>query len=241
MKLRSYLLFFFFTVLFLFYPGESEYTKIFAYNRELFAQINQPVKLKTDPVPYLRFQYYPQITAEGVYIADLPSFTPVFEKKEGSQENQQAINSAPKQTPEPLIKYEKREDLSYDPSLRNTPLVLNNSSVFKKDEEDQVAQNTGINPEPANTNPQQEEQNTPQEVKITDAPPNDTKISMVAEINQPAQEQIQSKQNIQSSISSQNLNVNQATPPPQNIAEPQPEKRRFGFFSELKNIDYNEK
>ena len=80
MKLRSYLLFFFFTVLFLFYPGESEYTKIFAYNRELFAQINQPVKLKTDPVPYLRFQYYPQITAEGVYIADLPSFTPVFEK-----------------------------------------------------------------------------------------------------------------------------------------------------------------
>ena len=167
--------------------------------------------------------------------------TPVFEKKEGSQENQQAINSAPKQTPEPLIKYEKREDLSYDPSLRNTPLVLNNSSVFKKDEDDQVAQNTGINPEPANTNPQQEEQNTPQEVKITDAPPNDTKISMVAEINQPAQEQIQSKQNIQSSISSQNLNVNQATPPPQNIAEPQPEKRRFGFFSELKNIDYNEK
>src|SRR3989338_5363065 len=80
MKLRSYLLFFFFTVLFLFYPGESEYTKIFAYNRELFAQINQPVKLKTDPVHYLRFQYYPQITAEGVYIADLPSFTPVFEK-----------------------------------------------------------------------------------------------------------------------------------------------------------------
>lgn len=80
MKLRFYLLFIFYSLLFLFYPGDSEYFKIFAYNRALFAQTDQPIKLKTDPIPYLKFPYYPEITAEGVYIVDLPSFTSVFDK-----------------------------------------------------------------------------------------------------------------------------------------------------------------
>ena len=79
-KPRFYLLFLFFTLLLLFYPSESEYYKIFAYNRSLFAQTDQPIKLKTDPLPYLKFPYYPQISAEGAYVVDLPSFTPVFEK-----------------------------------------------------------------------------------------------------------------------------------------------------------------
>lgn len=85
MKLRFYLLLFFFTLLFLFYPGDSEYFKIFAYNRAHFAQTDQPIKLKTDPIPYLKFPYYPAITAEGTYIVDLPSFTPVFEKNSHQQ------------------------------------------------------------------------------------------------------------------------------------------------------------
>src|SRR3989338_3214882 len=85
MKLRFYLLFVFYTLLFLFYPGDSEYFKIFSYNRGFFSQTDKPIKLKTDPVPYLKLPYYPQITAEGVYITDLPSFTPVFEKNPHQQ------------------------------------------------------------------------------------------------------------------------------------------------------------
>ncbi len=80
MKLHFYLLFVFFSLLFLFYPGDSEYFKIFAYNRALFSKNHSPIEFKTNPIPYLKFPYYPQITAEGVYILDLPSFSPLFEK-----------------------------------------------------------------------------------------------------------------------------------------------------------------
>ena len=80
MKFRFYILFLLYTLLFLFYPGESEYYKIFAYNRALFAHTEQPIKLKTEPIPYLKSPYYPSITAQGAYLVDLPSFTPVFEK-----------------------------------------------------------------------------------------------------------------------------------------------------------------
>ena len=80
MKYRFYLFFIFYSLLFLFYPGESEYFKIFAYNRELFEQ-NQPgIQLMSNPVPYVKFPYYPSISAEGVYVVDLPSFTPVLER-----------------------------------------------------------------------------------------------------------------------------------------------------------------
>lgn len=80
MKLRFYILFIFYTLLFLFYPGDSEYFKIFAYNRALFAKTEKPIKLQTNPVPYIKFPYYPQLSAEGVYVVDLPSFTPVLER-----------------------------------------------------------------------------------------------------------------------------------------------------------------
>src|SRR3989344_4025945 len=85
MKPRFYLFFLFFSLFFLFYPGDSEYFKIFAYNRAHFAKTDQPIELKTDPIPYLKFPYYPAITAEGAYIVDLPSFTPVYEKNPHQQ------------------------------------------------------------------------------------------------------------------------------------------------------------
>ena len=85
MKFRFYLLFLFYTLLFLFYPGDSEYFKIFAYNRALFTKIDQKKALKNNPFPYLKFPYYPQISAEGIYVVDLPSFTPVFEKNPHQQ------------------------------------------------------------------------------------------------------------------------------------------------------------
>lgn len=66
--------------MFLFYPGDYGYFKIFAYNRDLFDQKQIATNYLENPLPILRFNYYPQITATGAYIVDLPSFTPVFEK-----------------------------------------------------------------------------------------------------------------------------------------------------------------
>ena len=80
MKPRFYLFFIFFTLLFLFYPGESEYFKSFAFNRILFATVVQPVKTNINPIPYLIAPYYPTVTAEGIYVVDLPSFTPILER-----------------------------------------------------------------------------------------------------------------------------------------------------------------
>ncbi len=82
MKLRFILPFVFYTLLLLFYPGDSYYLHIFAYNRNLFAEKKSSELPKINPVPYLKNQYYPDVSAEGVYIVDLPSFTPVFKRNE---------------------------------------------------------------------------------------------------------------------------------------------------------------
>ena len=82
MKQRHIFLFIFFTLLFLFYPGDSYYFHIFAYNRELISKPEPVTKIKIGPVPYLKFPYYPEVTAEGIYLVDLPSFTPVFSRNE---------------------------------------------------------------------------------------------------------------------------------------------------------------
>ncbi|MFA6390758.1 MAG: serine hydrolase [Patescibacteria group bacterium] len=39
-------------------------------------------KIKIGPIPYLKFPYYPEVSAEGIYLVDLPSFTPVFSRNE---------------------------------------------------------------------------------------------------------------------------------------------------------------
>lgn len=80
MKLKFVLPFIFYTFLFLFYPGDSVYFHIFAYSRASFAQQEKKLNLKLKPIPYLKFSYYPEISAEGVYVVDLPSFTPVLER-----------------------------------------------------------------------------------------------------------------------------------------------------------------
>ncbi len=82
MFFRRHFLFVFFTLLFLFYPGDSLYFNIFAYNRPLFQKKEIAAALKTNPVPVLKYQYYPEVSAEGVYIVDIPSFTPVFKRNE---------------------------------------------------------------------------------------------------------------------------------------------------------------
>ncbi|KKP65531.1 MAG: hypothetical protein UR68_C0003G0014 [Candidatus Roizmanbacteria bacterium GW2011_GWA2_35_19] len=81
MRLKFYFLFTFFTLLFLFYPGDSYYFHIFAYNRSVFEKKEAANEIKVNPIPYLKNPtFYPLISAEGVYIADLPSFTPIFER-----------------------------------------------------------------------------------------------------------------------------------------------------------------
>ncbi len=80
MRFRLYLLFIFFTILFLSYPGDSYFFHLFAYNRKVIKKITPISKLKINPVPYLKFPYYPEVSAEGIYLVDLPSFTPILER-----------------------------------------------------------------------------------------------------------------------------------------------------------------
>lgn len=82
MRLKHILFFAFFTLLFLFYPGDSYYFHIFAYNRELINKTAPPIKINVNPIPYLKLPYYPEVTAESVYLVDLPSFTPIFSRNE---------------------------------------------------------------------------------------------------------------------------------------------------------------
>lgn len=85
MRLKFALFFIFFTLLFLFYPGDSYYFHIFAYNRAAIEKTDPPLKLKINPVPYVKLPYYPVITAESAYLVDLPSFSPIFARNENER------------------------------------------------------------------------------------------------------------------------------------------------------------
>lgn len=81
LPLRFYILFVFYTFLFLFYPGNSYHFDIFAFNRPLFTKSpERKLLIKISPIPILRSPNYPQVSAEGIYVVDLNSFTPLFEK-----------------------------------------------------------------------------------------------------------------------------------------------------------------
>lgn len=82
MKRRFYVLFAFFALLFLSYPGDSELFHIFTYNRKLFAPPTIREDLPLQSVAVLRSPIQPFVTAEGVYVLDLESFSPVFAKRE---------------------------------------------------------------------------------------------------------------------------------------------------------------
>jgi len=82
MKLKFYLFFTFLTLLFLFYPGDSYYFHLFAYNREAINKTTPALKFIINPIPYLKLPYYPEVSAESIYLVDLPSFTPIFSRNE---------------------------------------------------------------------------------------------------------------------------------------------------------------
>lgn len=83
MKQRHRALIIILTFFFLFYPGSHYYGVLFSFNRDLFAARRQSIVYVASPVPYVVNQLaYPSFSAQGVYIADLASFTPIFAKNE---------------------------------------------------------------------------------------------------------------------------------------------------------------
>jgi len=80
MKPRFYFLFVFFSTLFLFYPGDSDLFRIFAFNRDLFTK-NEVIDKVDISAPIVKnANFTPDLTANGVYIVDKNSFTPIYEK-----------------------------------------------------------------------------------------------------------------------------------------------------------------
>ncbi len=82
MPFRFYFLTVFFSIFFLFYPGNSPYYNIFAYNKAIFSDYTEPIPLDIKAIPFVKTNIPPLVTADGVYVADLPSFTPVYKKNE---------------------------------------------------------------------------------------------------------------------------------------------------------------
>jgi len=69
-----------FTLLILFYPGNSDYFQIFAFNRKLFGQKQTSLSLKpVGKIPVVKSLYQPNTSAEGIYIVELSTFTPLYE------------------------------------------------------------------------------------------------------------------------------------------------------------------
>lgn len=79
MKIKKIVIFFLFSLLLMFYPGDFYYFRIFAYQKDLFYRQEKKLVLKSQ-IPYLKNISYPEVEAEGIYVIDLYSFTPIFEK-----------------------------------------------------------------------------------------------------------------------------------------------------------------
>lgn len=74
------------SLFFLTYPGNGWYVHVFANNRDTFNMPSVSVVPQVDPVPYvINKTYNPDITAEGAYVTDLQSFSPIFEKNSHEQ------------------------------------------------------------------------------------------------------------------------------------------------------------
>lgn len=80
MPFRFYFFLLFFFFLFLFYPGEHPYLKIFAFNSQTFIQETAIQPIKIQPIPITNNAPPPFVTAEGVYVVELDSFSTLYEK-----------------------------------------------------------------------------------------------------------------------------------------------------------------
>lgn len=80
MPFRFYFFLLFFSSLFLFYPGENPYIKIFAYNPEVFIEDSAQQPIQIQSIPVTNNAQPPVVTAEGVYVVELDSFSTLYEK-----------------------------------------------------------------------------------------------------------------------------------------------------------------
>lgn len=85
MPFRFYFFLLFFTFLFLFYPGEHPYLKIFAFNSQTFVEETAIQPIKIQPIPITNNAFPPIVTAEGVYVVELDSFSTLYEKNSQSK------------------------------------------------------------------------------------------------------------------------------------------------------------
>jgi D-alanyl-D-alanine carboxypeptidase (penicillin-binding protein 5/6) len=79
MKIRLVALFVFFSLLLLFYPGESFFFTLFAQNKATILQKPVSHTIEVYPVPVVGSSPL-SISAEGAYVLDLASVTPIYEK-----------------------------------------------------------------------------------------------------------------------------------------------------------------
>ncbi|KXK09837.1 MAG: D-alanyl-D-alanine carboxypeptidase DacB precursor [Microgenomates bacterium OLB23] len=86
-SIRIFFYLFFIVGLLLFYPGTNYYVDVFAFNRELFTSTNKlDEQFAPQAVPYVRdTNITPFISAQGVYIIDLATATPLFEKNKDTK------------------------------------------------------------------------------------------------------------------------------------------------------------
>ncbi|MBP9691342.1 D-alanyl-D-alanine carboxypeptidase [Candidatus Woesebacteria bacterium] len=82
MPFRFYLLFIIASFFFAFYPGASPYYSLIAFNREAFAYTDVAKSIEIHDIPVVTAQTLPEISAQGAYIVELESFTPVFQKNQ---------------------------------------------------------------------------------------------------------------------------------------------------------------
>lgn len=70
-----------FSTLLLFYPGNNYYSHFFSYNRDLFAAQKKISEKEIRPIVYVKnVGIFPNISAQGVYVIDAHSATPVLER-----------------------------------------------------------------------------------------------------------------------------------------------------------------
>jgi D-alanyl-D-alanine carboxypeptidase len=84
MKFRHFLYLSLFALLFLFYPGDSLYAKIFSEKNNL-SDSTKELNFDFKQVPFVKPNSpMPELSAEGILILNLDSFTPVYEKNASS-------------------------------------------------------------------------------------------------------------------------------------------------------------
>ncbi len=83
MPFRFYFLFLIITFLLLFYPGAGPYFHIIAFNKSFFFEEIKPENIQINPIPIVNTTALPPIvSAQGVYVVDAHSLTPLYAKNE---------------------------------------------------------------------------------------------------------------------------------------------------------------